>query len=126
MIKIASLMAWISGVGFGLPCIYGIWNMWKGKGIPYLLGFPCYGFGPFEKIGIQTTIPLLFAFLIVCCLECVVGYMLWNLNKSGALLSFVNIVLELFFFFGFDLPFGPPLMMIRTLFVILSWSSFNH
>ena len=35
MIKIASLCLWIQGLGFGIPDIYRIWSMLKGKGIAY-------------------------------------------------------------------------------------------
>lgn len=63
MIKTASLCLWISGLGFGIPGIYGIWSVLKGKGIAYVMGFSTYGNGPFEKIGVHTTIPLLIGFL---------------------------------------------------------------
>ena len=126
MIKLASISTWILGIGFGIPCIYGMWSLWEGKGIAYVMGFPSYGHGPFEKIGVDTTIPLMVGFLLVCILECVVGQMLWNADKGGAILSFAIIPLELAFFIGFALPFGPPLVLIRVVLVILSWSLFSH
>lgn len=124
MIKTASVLSWLLGIGFGLPCIYGIWHMYKGKGIAYVMGFPSYGHGPFEKIGIYTSIPLLFSFLVVCVLQCLAGQLVWNADKGGALLSLAIIPLEMFFYIGFALPFGPPLVAIRTILILLSWSSF--
>jgi hypothetical protein len=26
MVKIASVSSWFLGLGFGIPCVYGIWN----------------------------------------------------------------------------------------------------
>ena len=123
MIKIASLCLWISGLGFGIPGIYGIWSMLKGKGIAYVMGFPTYGNGPFEKIGVHSTIPLLIGFLFVCVLECIAGWGLWSGDKGAAILSFAIIPVEMVFYIGFALPFGPPLMLIRSILLLISWSS---
>lgn len=123
MIKIASFCLWFAGLGFGLPCIYGIWHMMNGKGIATFMGFPTYGLGPFEKIGVHTTIPLLFGFLFVCALECFAGWGLWNGDKGIALISMAIIPLELMFYIGFALPFGPPVLLLRVVLLILSWRS---
>ena len=122
MIKIASLCLWFGGLGFGIPCIYGIWHLLNRKTIAYVMGFPTYGLGPFEKIGIHTTLPLMTAFLFACVLECIAGWGLWGGEKSAAILSFVIIPVELFFYIGFALPFGPPFILIRIILILLSWS----
>jgi hypothetical protein len=71
MIKITSMVTWLSGLGFGIPCLYGIWKLWKSGSIAYVMGYPTYGHGPFERIGVNTTIPLLLGFLLTCGLACV-------------------------------------------------------
>jgi len=126
MMKIASLSAYFSGLGFGIPCVYGIINMLRGKGIAWVMGFPTYGNGPFEKIGVHTTIPLMVGFLLLCVTECLVGQMLWHSDKGGAILSLAIIPLELTFYIGFALPFGPPVLILRIVLVLLNWSSFNQ
>lgn len=123
MLKSASICLWFSGLGFGIPCIYGIWYFMKTQNIATVMGFPSYGNGPFEKIGIYTTVPLLIGFLLVCSLECICGWGLWNGEKGSAVLSLVIIPVELLFFIGFALPFGPPLIVIRTILLLLIWSS---
>jgi hypothetical protein len=125
MIKIAALCLWISGLGFGIPCIYGIWSMVRGKGIAYLMGFPTYGNGPFEKIGVHTTTLLLIGFLLVCGLECIAGWGLWRGDKGAAILSFTIIPVEILFFIGFALPFGPIFLIARLFFLLIGWASFN-
>ncbi len=122
MIKTASICLWLAGLGFGLPCLYGIRSVLNGKGIAYVLGFPAYGNGPFEKMGIPTSLPLLAGFLLVCALECVAGWGLWNHNKGSALLSFAIIPVEMLFYIGFALPFGPPVLILRLVMLYLGWA----
>ena len=123
MLKVASICLWFSGLGFGLPCIYGIWYFLKYDSIATFMGFPTYGHGPFEKFGINTSVPLLTGFLLVCTLECICGWGVWNGDKGSAVLSLAIIPLELFFYIGFALPFGPLVMVIRIILLWLIWSS---
>jgi len=80
MIKAASICLWISGIGFGIPGLYGIWHLQKTQTIASFMGFPTYGKGPFERIGIYTSIPLLAGFLLVYALECISG---WGKETPG-------------------------------------------
>jgi hypothetical protein len=66
------------GLGFGLPCAYGIWHLSTTGEVWKLLGFPAYGRGSFEATGIRTTVPLLVGFLVVCGLEVITGWQLWR------------------------------------------------
>ena len=125
MIKAASICLWISGLGFGIPGVYGIWHFLKIKTIASVMGFPTYGNGPLEKIGIHTTAPLLIGFVLLCSLECICGWGLWNAEKASAILSLAIIPVELFFFIGFALPFGPPFIVIRCVLLLLAWSSLH-
>ena len=76
MVKLAALFSIVLGLGFGLPCAYGIRYLSTSGEVWTFLGFPTYGGGPFERIGIRTTVPLLLAFLVVCGLEVVTGWLL--------------------------------------------------
>lgn len=125
MIKLAALCSWFSGLGFGLPGIYGIWSLLKGRGIARVMGFPTYGYGPFEKIGVPTTVPLMIAFFVVCVLECVAGWLLWSGSKSAAIFSIALVPVEMVFYIGFALPFGPPFVLLRLLLLVFNWSSLN-
>jgi len=53
------------------------------------MDFPAYGRGPFERVGIPTTVPLLAAFLLVCILEAVAGSLLWRGSMVGTVLALV-------------------------------------
>src|SRR6476469_5876400 len=77
-LTIAAILLWIDAVGFGLPCIMAINHFLSGRGILYIMGFPAYRRGPFERYGLQTTAPLLAGFLSVCTLEGLAGWLVWR------------------------------------------------
>lgn len=68
-LRVAAILLWIDAVMIGLPGIMAINNLLSGRGILYIMRFPTYGRGPFERYGLQTTVPLLVGFLLVCILE---------------------------------------------------------
>jgi hypothetical protein len=86
-LRAAAILLWINGVGFGVCCLPGIRNLLTGRAIPMILGFPAYGRGPFERVGIPTTVPLLAGFLLVCILEVVAGWLVWSGATAGAVLA---------------------------------------
>ena len=57
--KAAAVLAWITGLGFGLLCPYAIWYLADRGEVWTFLGFPTYGEGPFEDIGIARTVLVL-------------------------------------------------------------------
>ena len=46
------------------------------------------------------------AFVLVCVAELIVGNLLWLDRPAGRTMSLALLPLELFFWFGFALPFG--------------------
>jgi hypothetical protein len=62
MIRAAAVLAWVAGLGFGLPCTYAIWYFADRGDVWTFLGLPTYGREAFEDIGIETTVPLLVLF----------------------------------------------------------------
>jgi hypothetical protein len=113
----------MNAFGFGVFCLPAIRNLLMGRDIPYVMGFPAYGKGPFEQVGIPTTVPLLAAFLLVCVLEGVAGWLVWNGYKPGAILSLVLLPVGAIFWWGFALPLAPLFALGRTLLILASWQS---
>ncbi|MCW5874693.1 MAG: hypothetical protein KIS88_08635 [Anaerolineales bacterium] len=116
--SIAAVLAWLSGLGFGLPGVYGLWHFAKNRVVWTFMGFPTYGGGPFEKIGLHTSVPLLAGFVVVCLAELVVGGMLWAGQPAGLWLALALLPFELAYWIGFALPFGPIIGVLRTVLVI--------
>jgi hypothetical protein len=84
--------------------------------------FPTYGAGPLIRIGVETTVPLLVAYLVVCITEVVVGWLLWSQPSAGALLGLVLLPLELAFWIGFTLPYTLLLGIGRTVLIVVALS----
>ena len=126
MLKAAAALAFFSGLCFGLPCAYAIWYFADRGDVWTFLGFPTYGGGPFEDIGIATTVPLLVVFLLVCAAEIAAGWLLWQHRRAGAVLALALLSAESAFWIGFALPFGPVAGLARTALVLLGWPSLNR
>jgi hypothetical protein len=123
LLRLAGILLMISGVGFGVFCIPAIRNLLTGREIPVVMGFPAYGRGPFERVGIRTTVPLLAGFLLICILEGVAGLLVWSGSKAGAILALAILPAGAIFWWGFALPFGPIFALLRTILILLSWQS---
>lgn len=126
MMRAAAVLAWVAGLGFGLPAIYGTWYLATHDQVWTFLGFPTYGRGPFEDAGIETTVPLVVFFLLVCAAEVVVGWMLWQRRHAAIVVSLALLPLEFAFWIGFALPFGPVLGVARTILVVMAWHSWRY
>lgn len=102
------------GLGFGLPCALGIRHFAQTGQVWTFMGFPTYGGGPFERVGIHTSTALLVGFLSVCVAEVALAVMLWTVAPHAAAVGYVMLAFELPFWIGFGLPFGPLLGIART------------
>lgn len=122
-LQAAAILHWFIAVGFGVFCFPAIRNLLIGRPIPIVMGFPAYGRGPFERVGISTTVPLLAAFLLVCILEAIAGFLLWDGYKSGAVLALVLLPAGGVFWWGFALPIPPVLAVIWTILIFLGWQN---
>jgi hypothetical protein len=118
--RAAAVLAWVSGLGFGVPALFGLRYFARNHEVWTFMGFPTYGGGPFERWGIPTSIALLSAFAAVCAGELIVGVMLWRDATVGLWLALMLLPFEMFFWVGFALPVGPLLGVIRTVLVILA------
>lgn len=122
-VRFAAVLHWIVGIGAGACCLPGIRNLWLGRDIPLIMGFPADGRGPFERRGVPTSVPLLTIFLVICVLEAVAGFLLWGGHKSGAVLTLAVLPAAALFWWGFELPFPPFFAAGWTILLIFYWQS---
>lgn len=124
--RVAATCSAVLGVGFGAPCAYGIAHLAQRGEIATVAGYPTYGNGPFEGIGVHTTVPLLGAFLGVCLAEIACGWLLWNERPAGRTLAWWLLPLELPFWIGFALPYAPVLGAARTVALLAAHAGTPH
>ncbi len=120
MVTAAAICSLVLGLGFGLPAIVGARHFAQTGEVWMFMGFPAYGGGPFERIGLLTSVPLLIGFALVCLAEVAVGVMLLLDVPHAATVSYLLLPFEFVFWIGFALPFGPPLGIARTILLLLS------
>ena len=116
----AGSLSLLLGLGFGIPCALGIRHFVRTGEVWTFLGFPTYGDGPFEKIGLHTSSLLLAGFLVVCVAEAVVGVLLIRDVSYAPALAHALLPFELVFWIGFALPFGPPVGVARSVLLLLA------
>jgi len=116
----AGVLSVLLGLGFGLPCVFGIRHFVKTGEVWTFMGFPTYGDGPFERVGLSTSTGLLASFLVVCVAEVVVGVMLIAGTAHATAFSHALLPFELVFWIGFALPFGPVVGVPRTVLLLLA------
>lgn len=120
MVTAAAICSLVLGLGFGIPGILGTLHFARTGEVWTFMGFPTYGGGPFEAIGLATSVPLLIGFVLVCLVEVVVGVMLLLNVPHAATVSYLLLPFEFALWIGFALPFGPPLGMARTILLVLA------
>ena len=124
-LRAAAALFIVDGIGFGIFAVPAIVRVWQHRPIPIVFGFPAYGGGPFERIGLKSTVPLLAAFLLVNVLEIVAGVLVWKGLRSGAILGFALIPFGALFWWGFALPIPPVFAVTRSVLIAMSWSSLH-
>ena len=65
--------------------------------------------------------PLVALFLLVCLLEGLAGWLLWNGHVSGGVLALALLPVGAVFWWGFDLPYPPLAAAARTSLILVGW-----
>ncbi len=120
MTRVAAVCSILLALGFGLPGVIGALHLARTGEVWTFLGFPTYGGGPFERLGLDTTVGLISVFVVVCAAELAAGVLLWVEAPHAALYSLLLLPFEMLFWIGFALPFGPPLGTARVVLALLA------
>lgn len=119
MTVLAGGLSILTGLGFGIPGVIGARHLARTGEIWFFLGFPTYS-GPFERIGIQTSVALITWFVVVCALEIMVGVLLLAGWQPALWLSALLLPFELIFWLGFALPLGILLGAARAIVIVIA------
>ena len=66
-------------------------------------------------------VALLAAAFVLGLVQVWAGWLLWNGERSGALLQFGLLPVEAVFWYGFALPIPPILALVRVVLVVMAW-----
>ena len=118
----AAVMLWLVAAGWALPApVLMWWVAVRGRlpVLPYIgepNGGPFYGSVPASAFIVLLGLSLLLGFAQV-----VAGVLLWNGERSGAVLQFALLPIEAAFWYGFALPIPPIFALIRVALILLAW-----
>jgi len=109
---------WLFGVGLTLIPVY------RNRALPEFAGIRLLG-GPFEALGINGMILAGLMFVMVSAFKLLAAAWLSSGRKDGAVLELILLGLSAIFWYGFALPFGPPIGILQVIILALTWKSFH-
>jgi hypothetical protein len=82
-----------------------------------------YGGGLFDRFSPEVFTVLLGLFAAVCALQAYAGWLLWNGEQLGALITLALVPIEAVFWAGFSVPIPPLLAIPRLALLAAGWSA---
>src|SRR5215207_7074949 len=118
----AAVVTWLQAAGFGLPAIPVSVFLLRERKLPWLGGlFPMYG-GPWSDSWAPRTMVASFAaFLGISLIAAWGAWLVWHGSRVGAVICVATIPVEAVFWYGYALPFAPPLGIARIVLVAAAW-----
>jgi hypothetical protein len=120
--RVAALLLWVVALGWAAPAPWLMWWVVVRGRLPVLplIGEP--NGGPFyvsQTHGVF--VALLGVSLVLGIAQAWAGWLLWNGERSGALLQFALLPVEAALWYGFALPIPPILAVLRVVLVVMAW-----
>src|SRR2546423_7941429 len=105
---------WLVAAGFGIPAPFVASHLLRERALPSFMGlFPMYGGGLFQRFSPETFSVLLGLFTALCAFEVYAGWLLWNGEQLGALITLALVPMEAVVWAGFAVPIPPPFAIAR-------------
>ncbi|MBI4926688.1 MAG: hypothetical protein HY835_02905 [Anaerolineae bacterium] len=92
--------------------------------LPRTFGFRALS-GPFEALGINGLVVAGILFVVISLLKLLAAYWTWGHRMDGPVLQLILLSISAIFWYGFALPFGPPVGLIQVVLIVLSWKAFS-
>lgn len=112
-------IAWI--LGFIPPLRY----LFVHRSFPTWMGIRLLDGGPFSRLNIDSIIIAGLLFIIISAFKLLAAYWLWHTKMDGAILELILLGLSAIFWYGFALPFGPPIGLAEVILIILVWGKLH-
>lgn len=123
-LKASAVLMWLVAFGFGVPAPFVASHLLRERTLPTFIGlFPMYGGGMFERFSPEVFAALLGLFTALCGLEAFAGWLLWQGEPLGALITIALLPIEVVFWAGFAVPIPPLIAIARLGLLAAGWSS---
>jgi len=121
---VLSVVVYIDAFGWLIGVIPTLYYAFSHRTLPTVGGIRLLG-GPFETLGIEALIVAGIVYVVVSALKIMAAYWLWNSRIDGAVLELILLGLSTVFWYGFALPFGPPLGITQVVLLALVWRTLS-
>jgi hypothetical protein len=121
---VLSVVVYIDAFGWLMGVIPTLYYAFTHRTLPTVGGIRLLG-GPFETLGIEALIVAGIVYVVVSALKIMAAYWLWNSRMDGAVLELILLSLSIVFWYGFALPFGPPLGITQVVLLALVWRTLS-
>jgi hypothetical protein len=125
-LQASSVLMWVVAAGFGMPTPFVASYLLRERTLPSFMGlFPMYGGGLFERFVPEVFVVLLGLFAALCALEAYAGWLVWNGEHLGALITLALLPIEVAFWVGFAVPIPPLIAVARLGLLAAGWSALH-
>ncbi len=114
---------WLVAAGFGIPAPFVASYFLRERTLPTFMGlFPMYGGGLFDRFSPEVFAVFLGLFTALCGLEAYAGWLLWNGQQLGAVMTLALLPIAVVFWVGFAVPIPPFIAVARIALLAAGWS----
>jgi hypothetical protein len=123
-LKASAVLMVLVAAGFGIPAPFVASHFMRERTLPSFMNlFSMYGGGLFDRLSPEVFGVLLGLFTALCALEAYAGWLLWNGERLGALVTLALLPVEVVFWAGFAVPFPPLIAIARLGLLAAGWSA---
>jgi hypothetical protein len=113
----------IDALGWPLGVLPTLHYAMAHRSLPTVLGIRLLS-GPFEALGMDSLIVTGLLFVVVSLFKLLAAYWVWNSRMDGLVVQLILLSISAIFWYGFALPFGPPLAITQVVIMFFTWRNF--
>jgi hypothetical protein len=118
-------LVFVDGVGFLIGFLLPLYYAFTRRVYPVAAGIHLLDGGPFKALGMDAVLVTGLVFVAVSGLKILALYWLWDSRRDGAILELILLGLSTIFWYGFELPFGPPIGIAQVVLIALVWGTLH-
>ena len=116
-------LIFVDGVGFLVGFLLPLYYAFTRRVYPVAAGIHLLDGGPFKALGMNAVLVSGLVFVAISGLKILALCWLWSSRRDGAVLELILLGLSAVFWYGFELPFGPPIGIAQAVLIALVWGT---